>query len=394
MMHGKFEMQADCVSVEMRHGFPALLDGLADRALGPRAFLRSAWYAGDGTDGTTLIARRVDGSAVAAIPTVSIGPSLLGARAVPGCYWPFRSILIDRSATAAELAETFKHPLTRSALAPLWRVGPVYKDDPATVLLKRAVARAGWTVLSRSISKTFLFDLAASGEEGGWPRRSTRRRLAGYEKQLAQSGPVSYRHVTGPGWDEAALAALAAIEANSWVGKTTDGSGAKFLNEDQRRRWREKVRDPVLAQALSATILFVGDTPAAFSFDLQDGAVQYSIASSYDDRFAAGRPGRIVTWRQLEWARGRGITTVDLGAGDSGYKQDMGAVQGSEILDLLIVRSRSAAKLLRLKWGEESAIGRDAFLPATDLGHAALLTRIEPWLAAGAITAAALALSE
>jgi CelD/BcsL family acetyltransferase involved in cellulose biosynthesis len=261
-------------------------------------------------------------------------------------------------------------------------------------MLKRGAARAGWTVLSRTVGRTFLFDLAAACEEGGWPRRSTRRRLANYEKQLGLAGTVSFRHVTGAGWDDATFAALAAIEANSWVGKSTDGSGAKFLSDAQRTRWRTVVRDPVLADALSATILFVGDMPAAFSFDLRDDAVQYGIASSYDDRFAAGRPGRIVTWRQLEWAREQGVRSVDLGAGDSGYKQDMGAVAGSEILDLLIVRSRSAAKVLRLKWGEESPIGRDEFLPAADIGHAALLTRVEPWLAAGAITAAAIALSE
>ncbi|NML05233.1 GNAT family N-acetyltransferase [Sphingomonas sp. G-3-2-10] len=396
MMHEVIDSPAaeSCVGIEVESGFPPLLDDLASRAIGARAFLRSAWYAGDGAEGTTLVARRIDGGVIAAIPTIPIGPAMLGARTVPGSYWPFRSILIDESATQGELTEAFKHSLTRSLLTPMWRVGPIYKDDPATVMLKRAAARAGWTVLTRHISRTFVFDLAASEAEGGWPRKSTRRRLAGYEKQLGAMGEVSYRHVTGADWDEAAFAALAAIEANSWVGKSTDGSGAKFLSQAQRKRWRTAVADPVLAEALSAAILFVGDVPAAFSFDLQDGATQYSIASSYDDRFAAGRPGRIVTWRQLEWARGRGVTMVDLGAGDSGYKQDMGAVAGSEILDLLIVRSRSAAKVLKLKWGEESAIGRDAFLPAADIGHAAMLTRIEPWLAAGAIAAAALALSE
>jgi hypothetical protein len=384
-----------CVGIEAVSGFPALLDDLADRAVGARAFLRSAWYASDDTEGATLIARRADDSVIAAIPTIAVGPSLLGARTVPGSYWPFRSILIDRNATQAELTEAFKHPLTRSALTPMWRVGPVYKDDPATLLLKRAAAHAGWTVLSRSIGRTFLFDLPSSAEDGGWPRKSTRRRLAGYEKQLGLTGPVSFRFVTGADWDEAAFAAMGSIEWNSWVAKSTDCTGTKFLTQEQRGRWRLALRDPKIAEALSATIMFVGNRPAAFSFDLQVGQMQYGIASSYDDRFAAGRPGRIVTWRQLEGARERGVRTVDLGAGDSGYKQDMGAVEGSEILDLLIVRSRTAAKVLRLKWGEESAIGRDAFLPASDIRHAAVLTRLEPWLTAGVLAAAtAVALAE
>jgi hypothetical protein len=37
----------------------------------------------------------------------------------------------------------------------------------------------------------------------------------------------------------------------------------------------------------------------------------------------------------------------------------MGAVAGSEIVDLLIVRSRSLAQVLRLKWGSESPLARD-----------------------------------
>lgn len=393
MLHVTIANGAD-IAVDLVDGYPAVLDDLAGRAIGERAFLRAAWYRAAAPDeGSTILATRGDGRALAAIPTAAFGPPLLGARAVPGSYWPFRSILIDAEATQDELAALFAAPQTRAALAPMWRVGPVYRSDPATAMLKRAAARAGWTVLTRTLGRTFLFDLAAMSADRAWPRKSTRRRLANYEKQLGQAGAVRFRFVTGDGWDEAVFDTLAAVEANSWVGKKTDGSGAKFLTEAQRGLWHRATRDPAIAGALSATILFAGDTPAAFSFDLRAGAMQYSIASSYDDRFAACRPGKIVTYRQLEWARARGVATVDLGAGDSGYKREMGAVAGSEIVDLLIVRSRSAAQLLRFKWGAESELGRDVFLATMD-ERGGSRSLIEPLLAAGAIAAATLALTE
>jgi hypothetical protein len=384
------------IAVQIVPGFPSAIDVLAARIGGERGHLRAAWYAADGDEGgRTLIATRADGSPIAAIPTLPVGPPVFGARTVAGGYWPFRSILIDPSATHEELTEFFGHSAINNAPVPMWRVGPVYGADPATAMLKRAVSRAGWTVLTRQLGRTWRFTLPGPGEQA-WPRRSTRRRLDNYERQLAQQGAVEIRHVTGADWNESVLQSLGAIEAASWVGTTTDGSGAKFLTDTQRARWRRVLTDPVLAESLSASILSVGDVPAAFSFDLRSGALQYSIASSYDERFGAWRPGKIVTYRQLEWAHGRGVTAVDLGAGDSGYKQEMGAVAGSEILDLLIVRSHSAARLLRFKWGEESAVGRDELLVALAERDAARspFTRLEPYLAIGAIAATALTLGE
>ncbi|MCR5871343.1 GNAT family N-acetyltransferase [Sphingomonas sp. J344] len=194
------------------------------------------------------------------------------------------------------------------------------------------------------------------------------------------------------------LEELAAIEAASWVGRATDHTGAKFISDEKRAGWLAAVNDPVLAHALSATILRVGGAPVAFSFDLQCDTVQYGIASSYDERFAAFRPGKIVTAYQIDQARAAGVTTIDLGAGDSGYKREMGAEIGPEILDLLIVRSRSAASLLRLRWGNESQIARDAYLAASKVRDAGRergdRSRLEAWLAMGALAAAALTFAE
>lgn len=394
MIHAEIAQKAaePCVEVRVEPGLPPVLDALAARSAG-RNFLRSAWYGACAAPAAvTLVGCRPDGTPIAAIPTIPTGPALLGARSVPGSYWPFRSPLIAPDATAEELAAMLASPEARAAL-PLWRIGPAYRDDPALDRIERAAGHAGWTVLTRTLGTTFLFDLGAMRDDAAWPRRSTRRRLANYQKQLAQHGEVRHSFVTGDSWNEDAIETIGRIEANSWVGKRTDGRGAKFLTESHRAQWRRALRDPVIADALSATILYAGGQPVAFAFGLREGTVQYSIASSYDDRFAAYRPGKIVTHRELEEALLRGVRTVDLGAGDGGYKREMGAVAGSEIVDLLIVGNRSAARLLRLKWGAESPIGREAF-QATAADRRLPASMYEPLIAAGALAAAALAMAE
>ncbi len=382
------------IRVEIVKGFPTSLDCLARRSPDGRCFLRAAWYEASASGNPmTIIATREDGVPFAAIPTDDIGPPLIGARSVPGSYWPFRSILVAADIEHDELRAMLAEPSVRRALAPVWRVGPVLQSDPATQMLKKAAAAAGWTVLIRRLGESWELDLGVQGEGGPWPRKSTRRRIANYQRRLEREGEVQFRFVTGSDWDGSVFEALGEIEANSWIARNTDGSGAKFLTPEKRALWHRAIRDPYIAAALSATLLIADGKPVAFSFDLRTGDRQYSIASSYDEGFAALRVGRIVTCRQLEWAAASGVKTVDLGAGDSGYKREMGAEPGSEIVDLLIVASRSLGHLLSLKWGSESELARTAFLVS---GHAsARRNRIVSHLvAAGAVAGTVLAASE
>lgn len=347
------------IDLDLHKGYPSAIDAVADRAPAPLKFLRRAWYAGTGDEGSTLIGSRLDGTPFAAIPTAPIGPNMIGMRGIAGGYWPFRAPVIAVDATKSELAALLAHFGTKQILAPLWRMGPVYADDPTLSPLIAAARRAGWTVLRRSLGKSWTLHLPdAAGDP--WPRKSVARRLRVITRQLDAIGPVSIVNVHGDDWSEATLATLGAIEGESWVGKNTDGSGAKFLTPEQRTVWTRILSDPVLANALHATILSVGDRPVAFTFDMLIDDYQYGIASSYDAAFAAQSPGKLVTYRQFEDSIARGIRTVDLGAGDSGYKRDLGAVPGSEIVDLLLVRSRSAASLLRMKWEGRGAGSDDA----------------------------------
>ena len=336
-------------TVEMHEGFPEAIDGLATKAAPPRSFLRSAWYrAWAGGSGHTMIMNSALGTAIAAVPTMKASSALPGFRTVPGCYWPFRSVLVADNVTAEDLAQALSQRLAIKALGPVWRMGPVSAQDSTTQRVLRAASLTGWNVLERPVGKSWFFDLANGG---GLPGKSTAKRLRQYERQLTKLGRVSWRRVTGAEWDQTTLDQLGKVEEESWVGRGTDGSGAKFLLPAQRALWRDALQDPHIADICQATILSLDDRPIAFSFDMLCETVQYAIACSFVEDMGQFRLGNIVTHRQLQYAREQGIATVDLGAGDLGYKRQMGAAEGEDHVDLLFVRGRIRAGLLALKWG-------------------------------------------
>ena len=323
--------------------------------------MRAAWYRG-GADqqGHTVVVQRGQGGAViAAIPTIAFGPGIARARKVAGSYWPHRSPLIAADCDALELAHALGHPTARSALGAVWRIGPARMDDGATLMVIKAAQLAGWTVLSRAAGTSWVIDCDAA-RAASWPRPSTRKRIARIERRLAKHGTITWQHVRGSDWDESVLADLAAIEAASWIGTQTDCGGAKFMTAQQRRVWQKKLSDPVLADLLHATILRVDGHAAAFTFDLDDGPVKYGIAGSYISELRRFEPGKLANFRTLADAIAQGQRVLDLGAGDSGYKRDMGAVEGYQLADLMFVRSRFAARLLARVWGAAVPAQADA----------------------------------
>lgn len=344
---------SDRLTVAAVEGFPPEINALAACNLAGHGFLRAAWYAARAPNrGRTLLLRRGgDGTVLAAIPTITFGPMIGRARKVPGSYWPLRSPLFAPDCDVFELAHALDHTAAR-CLGPVWRVGPARADDPATTLLIAAAQLANWTVLSRPAGKSWVIDLDAA-RQAGYPRPSVAKKLRAAWRKLEEHGTPSWRYVRGSDWTTGALEDLGRIEAESWIGRTTDGSDAKFMTPAQRALWNYALGDPVIAENLSATILMLDDRPIAFSFDLDDGPVQYSIAGSYVEDLKRLNIGKLANYRAMDDAVADGQRVMDMGVGDTGYKQEMGAVEGYDMVDLLFVRSRTASKMLSQAWGPE-----------------------------------------
>lgn len=298
----------------------------------------------------TLVARRPDSGEVAAafpLQTRRLGP--LPIMQVPGGYWPYRSFPIAAEVTADEVAAVLAAPEARAELGLAWRLGPIYADDPTVGRLKAAAPASGWTLLSRRVATCYTVDLAKLRADPSWPggkRRQKNRRL---ERLLAQHGEVTVTSVGGPAWTGEIFDALAAIEAQSWVARKASPRDSKFLHPPNRRIWERAVEDRELAERLGCLLVRAGAAPAAFVLTLDAGPVRHILANSYCERLAHAGPGILSLYRAFEAALAAGFERIGWGAGDPGYKSDMGAEPGPDIVDLLLVR-RPLAPLARLVW--------------------------------------------
>lgn len=332
------------IEIWLEVGFAQSIDAAAAAAASTCRFLRHAWFeSGKEEEAFTLLGARSGGQIVAALPTSRIGPRWLGLRAVPGCYWPFRSFPVAEDLSDEELADFLCSPEARRSLGRVWRLGPVPADDPAAARLFRVASRCGYSVLTRSAGTAFVLNIGRDD----WPRPSTLRNLHKHEKKLAKLGTLEWRFVGGSGWTAQAFEDLRRIERSSWAGRRADAD-TKFL--DPALDWETIVKDPVLAGMLSVGILSIGGEPVAFSFGLDCGNTRYSIATSYDERFARHSAGYFTNYRTYIHAAERGIKRLNLGAGDGGEKTSMGAVPSAELMDYLFVGGGVSALLLRPFW--------------------------------------------
>ena len=324
-------------------GLPAAIDAVAERAAPSHRFLRRGWFDAalstyDGTAQTLVVT--AGGRPQLALPLTPRGPAWLHGAAVPGCYWPFRSFPLADPGDPAVL------DVALSALAAHFtvvRIGPVYDGDAAAAPLLAAARARGWATLDRFIADSYLLDITAQQRNGPWPRGTTLKKNRFHEKHLAGHGKLDWGFVTGPQWTVPVFDALADVERASWIEAETDGSDAKFTPEGHGAFWRAAAADPVLARMMWAAVLRIDGKAAAFSFDLNVGPLKYAIANSFDPAFAKHSPGKLLYYRNLVRAVQDGITVVDWGAGDSGYKRVIGALEGPAIRDWLLVRPGAMA---------------------------------------------------
>ena len=328
-------------------GLSGAIDLVAEAGPETHRFLRYQWFAAAlsayGGEARTLMVEH-DEEPVIALPMVRFGPGTARLAAVPGSYWPFRAFPASEAAGQGAF-NALVDGLGREVNA--LRVGPICDGDPVLEPLLAAARAKGWATLDRFVADSWLLDLAAVRLREDWPRTSTLRKNRFHEKHLAEKGALDWQFLNGADWTEEMFDAVAAIEEKSWITARTDGSDAKFAATGHGDFWRMAAQDPVVAAMMSAAQLTVAGAPAAFSFDLATGDLTYAIANSYEPAFADHSPGKLLTYRNLVRAMAAGVARVHWGAGDSGYKQEMGAHKGPAIRDWLLVRPGLPAMLGR-----------------------------------------------
>ncbi len=322
----------------------AAFDALAAAGDDARAFLRARWFG----DTRHCVPRAGDGEPLAALALAERRKGPFRLHEIGGAYWPFRGVPIAPTATPAALADAMRS--ARRKLGSVFRLGPVIGNDGQIARLREAARLGGWRVLSRPVGQSFIVDLAALKARGNWPSARGAQKDRWRVRQMAKTGPVAIRRFTGKNWSAGDRDAIAAIEGNSWVGQLASGGDTKFHDPAMRRYWEEVAQDPVIGDMIRGMIMYVGETPVAFTFGLDCGTTRYCIANNFDRNFNKHSPGRVLLYADFEAAHTRGIERIDWGLGDAGYKSEMGAHEGPEMIDLLFVANPLVAMLAKPVW--------------------------------------------
>ncbi|QYJ08515.1 GNAT family N-acetyltransferase [Qipengyuania flava] len=328
----------------------AMIDALAEADAAERRFLRARWLSSRRPAPTDLfVAAASDGAPLAgfALGERKIGPFAI--REIAGGYWPFRGVPVAAATPISDLADALARDSKR--LGRIWRLGPAIAGDPALELLRSAAERAGWHAIERPLGQLYELDLAALAEDEPWPSTKTQRKNRWRKRRLEEDGgPIRIEFFTGADWTTAQRDAMGAIEAASWVGKLEDGGDTKFLDPEIRAYWESLCADPVLAAMICGSVMWIGDVPAAFAFGIDTGDVRYCIANNFDERFTQFGPGRVLLYDDFARAAEMGTRRISWGVGDAGYKGEMGAQPGEQLVDLLFVRGSLWRRLLKPLW--------------------------------------------
>ena len=285
----------------------------------------------------TLIVER-DGAPALALPFVGLGPEWLGLAQVPGCYWPFRSFPVREAAPAA-VDDAALARLARQVRG--LRIGPVYDGD-ASVAPLIAAARArglgGARPLRRRQLPARYRRARAARARGRAPRRCKKNRF--HEKHLGGHGALDWSFVSGKRLGRAAFDALAEVERASWIADAHRRHATRSSPRAATARfWRAAAADPVIAEMMWAAVLRVDGRPAAFSFDMNAGALKYAIANSYDPPFAKHSPGKLLYYRNLVRGDRRRHRRRSTGARATADTSGRSApTQGPAIRDWLLLR--------------------------------------------------------
>jgi hypothetical protein len=143
---------------------------------------------------------------------------------------------------------------------------------------------------------------------------------------------------------------LAKIEENSWVVK--NNGDPKFHGGRNKKFWLSALSDEYLSAITTVWILYYDRKPVSFSFNFDVCGTKFMLLNSYDEAVKEHRTGSILVPYIVRDAIERGISLIDWGLGDAGYKQTWGARASQHQLEYFAIRpsilARPISQILQL----------------------------------------------
>lgn len=315
-----------------------------------------------------LTARDDQGRLVGVLPFATQLKARVQFVALGGYFVPFRGYPV--AAYAADIvARAFAEHLTDYPQGVGIRLGPVADNDPLATRLPNRLRELGWRFVPMPTEGRQIVHLPQSFAEyeaslSASELKNIRRR----ERKMQRERRVEIKlrtTETCDDWDHA-IRDMASIEEQSWLPKA--GGDLHFPGEENRAFWNALLNARRTGLAARVWILHLDGTPAAYDFNIDSGSCRYSLFAHYAHDAKGYRPGFLLMLYEVEDAIKRGLRTIDLGAGDPGYKGFWCAKRQGALLDTIafppglrgMLLSRLAAALPKLERGRALAGGAAA----------------------------------
>jgi CelD/BcsL family acetyltransferase involved in cellulose biosynthesis len=183
-------------------------------------------------------------------------------------------------------------------------------DGGAAWAVHRAAAAAGLAVGTIQGSQSPYRLLPPSGEQLDAqlkPRlRSQMRRAL---RLLSERGPVVFERVCAGAAVERWMDEAFALEERGWKGQA---GTAMAQDAATRRFYLELARSASRSGVFALHLLRVGSTLVAFDYVLEHAGRYAALKGSFDERFAAGSPGHLLTYLSMRDGAERGLREFDL----------------------------------------------------------------------------------
>jgi hypothetical protein len=269
--------------------------------------------------------------------------------ALGGFYWPFRAPIIPDCCRADEMVAMVR-ALTESSSTLAIRLGPVPETHVGMTGFNVALESEGWHMTATTLGQTYdveLPDTWAELERGLGKNLRTKTKY--YERKLPRDGALEIRcekSSLGSSWPNV-LCDLTAIEQRSWQHK--EGGKPRFAGEANQAFWSQVLADPKLQRMACTWIMYFNRAPVSFCFCLDCGSTRHIIANHYAEYVHSYSTGSVLYRHVFQDAvESPAIHSVNIGAGDSGYKTRWGAQPSFKLIDWFAFRPGAGGRLLEL----------------------------------------------
>ena len=288
-------------------------DDLADRTEAP-PFARpgwfKAWWGAFGNGALELVTVRRQERLAAVLPLARRGGVL---NALANYHSPaFSPVAEDARALREVIGAAVADRPRRLALPFMERAGS------AIGAVRDAAASADLRVLERTQLRTPVVAI-----DGDWETylaslsRKFRKELRRHRRQLDGEHEVDLEIVEGPGDLGTRMEEAFELEGSGW--KATAGT-AIASRPETRRFYDDLMRWAAAAGLLRLCFLRVDRRPIAVDIALEDHGVRYLLKGGFDRAWARLSPGTRLLEAGLEQAFTAGLTRVEIGGGEDGYK--------------------------------------------------------------------------